>query len=385
MSIKHPVYLDYAAGTPVDPRVWKAMAPFVKDYYANPASLHSLGKQQGEAVEAARKKIAMVLGAKASEITFTNGSTEGAYIAIQGIAAAFPYARMVTTAIEHRSVLRNFEQLESQGRHIGVVPVGERGVVDINQMVAAIDDTTVLVCMQYVNSEIGTLQPVSQLGKQVELIRRDRQARGITLPLYFYCDAAQTSLVSLQVSRLGVDLMTLGASKLYGPTGSGALYIRTGVDLRRLVGGGTAHVAGAVGLAEALEICHKERTAESKHLLHLRNDLLQDLLKVEGVSLNGDARQRVANNINVRVAGVPGETLLSYLDAAGFAVATGSACSAASEEPSHVLRAVGLSVPEAESSLRITFGRFTTKSELKAFATAFRKVVAAIRKQTDRV
>lgn len=391
MSQKKTVYLDYAAGTPVDPRVWKEMEPYIHQRFANPASLHSLGREQAGTLEDARGRVAKTLGAKPAEIIFTSGSTEGARIAIQGVGAKFPYARIVATVLEHQAVLQELHQLEGAGRHVSLVTVGSSGVIDVNQLVDSIDDLTALVCMQYVNSEIGTIQPVRAIGKLVAEIREDRRKRGITLPLYFYCDAAQAGLLSLQVSRLGVDIMTLGGSKLYGPSGGGVLYIRTGVEIEvmasgsgqeRGLRGGTVNVAAAVGMAAAVEFAQSERAAESKRLLELRDWTASEIMSLEGVRINGDMKQRIASNINFSIQDVSGETALAYLDAAGFAVATGSACSAASQEPSHVLRAIGCSVLAAESSLRITFGRYTTKAELAAFVKALHQTIDKIRRQS---
>jgi cysteine desulfurase len=383
------VYLDFASATPLDKKVKKSMEPFMAELYANPSSPHSAGREQREVLEEARSSIASQLGAKPAEIIFTSGSTEGINLAIGGVAAKFPQGRIAITAIEHEAVRQTAENLETPTRVVRVITVGESGVVDLEQVKAVIDDQTVLLAVQYVNHEIGTIQPIGKIGNLVNEIRLDRENRGITLPLYLFCDAAQAGYLGLGVSRLGVDMMTMGGSKLYGPAGSGFLYVRTGVELEPVLFGGgqengirsgTQNVGGAVGLAKALEIMQSERVAESKRQKGLSDWLWSELRKnIEDVKLNGDRTQRIAGNINFTIDGADGETLLAYLDKSGFMVATGSACTAGSELPSAVLRAIGRSNQEADSSLRLSFGRTTTKAQLVALVKAMHKDVARVR------
>ncbi len=388
------VYLDYAAATPVDKRVLKAMQPYLSDRFANPSSLHSDGRAQRAALEQARAQVAKVLGAKPAEIIYTSGSTEGINLAIQGIASQYPGGRIAISAIEHEAVWELADHFETSGRPIKVVTVGESGLVSSDQVNQAIDDHTVLLCVQYVNHEIGTIQPVAKIAQVVAEIREDRAARGIIMPLYFFCDAAQASLMSLAVARLGIDIMSLGASKLYGPTGSGVLYVKTGTPLQPLYYGGgqeaglrsgTESVVGAVGLAEALELAASERAKETKRQQALTVWLWRELNhRVDGLVFNGDKRQRSAGNLNFSVRGVGGEALQSYLDKAGFAVATGSACSAGNGRPSRVLMSIGLNDIAADSSIRLSIGRPTSKSQLTDFIGAFVKSVIRLRELSQK-
>lgn len=389
---KTTTYLDYAAATPLDPRVLKAMQPYGKGGFANPSSLHAPGRAARHELEAARARIAKALGAKPAEIIFTSGSTEAATIAIQGVARTRHTARLVASAIEHEAVQRCLAGMEAEGHQTGVITVGEQGVVQPDQVVAAIDDLTTLVCVQYANNEIGTIQPVAAIAAEIAKIRADREARGIIRPLYLYCDAAQAGLLGLQVARLGVDLLSLGGTKLYGPAGSGVLYVRTGVHLHPVVfgggqenglRGGSENLPAAVGLATALELIQADRAAEAKRQAALRDGLWQSLRKLDGVTLNGSLKQRLAGNLNITVEGASGETLVAHLDAAGFAVATGSACSAANQEPSHVLLALGRTPQQAASSLRITLGRPTTKAEVTRLARALAVTIPRVRELSN--
>lgn len=383
------VYLDYNASTPIRQEVLEAMLPHMKQP-ANPSSLHSPGRDRRRVLEKSRSTIARVLGAKAAEIVFTSGSTEAANLVIQGVLGAHPRGRIVATALDHQAVLQPIEQVARRGSLTGVILVGESGIVAVEQVRAVIDDTTVLVCVQYVNNEIGTIQPVAKVGQLIKEIRADRSSRGIQNPIYLYCDAAQAGLMNLQVSRLGVDMMSMAGSKIYGPAGNGFLYIRGGAELKPVSFGGgqemglrpgTEDVAGAVGLAEALELIQEDKDRESKRLLELRDWLWSQIAKkVSGAGLNGDAKRRSGNNLNFVVEGASGETMVAYLDKAGYAVATGSACTAANQAPSHVLLAIGRSREQAESSLRISLGAQTTKSDLTGFVSALEECAEKARK-----
>ena len=387
-------YFDYAAATPLDSKVAKEMRDFQSENFANPSSLHRLGKEMRESLENSRKRIAKVLGSKPAEIIFTSGSTESTRIAIEGIAKKFPAGRIMMSSIEHDATRSIFEQLESAGRMGTLVTVDESGVINPQLLEATLNDSTVLVCVQYANHEIGTIQPIAKIAQVIAEARKDREARGITLPLYLYVDAAQASLLSLSVARLGVDLMSLSANKFYGPVGVGTLYIRTGVEIAPLnpaggqesgLRGGTENVSGVLGMAVALQQVQKNRQSETKRLEVLRNHLWQELnKKVEGVSLNGSIKNRLPGNLNICIDGAAGETMVAYLDKEGFGVATGSACTAANQDPSHVLLAIGLSRVEAESSLRITMGRDTTKKDVDALIKTLVKVIPRVRELTKR-
>lgn len=386
------VYLDYAAATPIHPKVMERMNSLQKQGFANPSSLHSAGRQQRKILEEARKGVARALGAKPTEIVFTSGSTEASRMAIEGICRHFPAGRILMSAIEHDCAKGVFDELEKRGRLGSVVTVDSSGVVDPQMVNALIDDSTVLVCVQYANHEIGTIQPISKIAAIINQVRDDRRQKAVSLPIYLYVDAAQAGLLSLNVSRLGVDLMSLGANKFYGPAGIGALYARTGVELEPLnraggqemgLRGGTQNVAGAAGMQLALEIVQHSRAAESKRLLALRNWLWKEISdRINHVQLNGDMRSRLPSNLNFCIDGAPGEQLVAYLDKEGFGVATGSACTAANQKPSRILLAVGLDRQQAESSLRITLGSSTTKSDLERFVKVLEKVVIRIRELT---
>jgi cysteine desulfurase len=385
---KTATYFDYAAATPLDSRVLTAMQPYLKGVFANPSSLYVLGRQAHQELEMARKRIAKVLGAKPSEIIFTSGSTEAINIAIQGVARIRRNGRLVASTIEHEAVRACLAGMEAEGHQAGMITVGGDGLVQPLQVAAAIDDLTTLVCIQYVNNEIGTIQPITAIAAEVARVRADRVARGVTTPLYLYCDAAQAGLLNLQVARLGVDMLSMGGSKLYGPAGSGFLYIRTGTRIHPVLfgggqesglRGGTENLPAAVGLATALELIQANRSAEVKRQTALRDQLWQALGAIKGISVNGDMKQRLGGNLNITVEGASGEALVAHLDAAGMAVATGSACTAAKQEPSHVLRALGLSPAQSQSSLRITLGYPTTKAEVARLVQALQTVISRVR------
>ncbi len=380
-------YLDYASATPVDPMVASVMRNYAENQFANPSSPHSPGQRARTSLEAARAEVAGILGVKSSEIIFTSGSTEGAQIAIAGVLETFPGSGVVVSSIEHKAIL----QTAANFCHTlpASIACDARGIVQPEAVVASISDTTALVCVQYANNEIGTLQPIAKIALEMAKIRIQRAKRNVKLPLYLYCDAAQAGLLSLQMSRLGVDLLSMGGSKIYGPAGSGFLYIRTGVALKPLfegggqergLRGGSENVAAAVGLGAALGLVQRSRSIESKRLKGLREDLRKTILQtIEGVQLNGSLDHRLPGNLHLSFDNCLGEDLVAHLDVAGFAVATGSACTAAYQDPSHVLLAIGCSRERAESSLRISLGRLTTVAELDRFAVSLALAVKNIR------
>ncbi|HUC20494.1 MAG TPA: cysteine desulfurase family protein [Candidatus Polarisedimenticolaceae bacterium] len=385
-------YLDYAAATPVDPLVTETVEAYNRDHFANPSSPHTPGRRARAALEAARALVGKTLGAKPAEIIFTSGSTEGAQIAIGGVLGAFPGGEVVVTAIEHQAVLQAAAAFSEKAPVI--IPCDSTGVTQVASVSERLTDATVLVCIQYANNEIGTLQPVAQTAAEVGRIRKQRLSRGIALPLYLYCDAAQAGLLSLQVSRLGVDLLSMGGSKLYGPPGSGFLYIRTGSSLKpifvgggqeRGLRGGTEQVGAAAGLSAALELIQRSRAGEAQRLKGLRDELWRTIHeRIEGVTVNGTLAHRLPHNLHLSFAGCEGEALVAHLDASGFAVATGSACTAANQDPSHVLLAIGRTPEEAESSLRISLGRFTTDDELQRFIPTLIQAVERVRQHAQK-
>jgi cysteine desulfurase len=362
-----PVYLDHHATTPVDPRVLNAMLPFFGLNFGNAASrAHSFGWAAEKAVEHARKRVAHLAGAQPREIVFTSGATESNNLALKGAAEANPArSHFITGATEHRAVLDPLRHLERQGSRVTVLTPGPDGVVDLDRLRHAILPETLLVSVMYANNEIGVLQPVAEIGA----ICRERG-------VLFHCDAAQAfGKVPIDVNSLKIDLMSASAHKLYGPKGIGLLYVRRSAPRFQLAaqmdGGGhenglrsgTLNVPAIVGFGEACAICAREMPEEAARLALLRDQLLARLTAaLGGVAVNGSLTHRLPGNLNLTFAGVDAETLLMALP--DLALSTGSACTSGTPEPSHVLRALGVSDELARSSIRIGLGRFNTEEEL---------------------
>lgn len=372
------VYLDHAAATPMDPAVLTAMQPYFADQFYNPSATYLAGKQVRQAVDDARVRIARWLGARPIEVTFTAGGTEADNLAIHGVMQQFPGANCVVSAIEHDAVLRPARAYDCR-----TAPVKPDGLIDIDALNGLIDDQTVLVSVMYANNEIGTVQPLKQAA---QLLAKKRAARTNGLPLYFHTDACQAAnYLDLHVSRLGVDLLTLNAGKIYGPKQVGALYIRTGVQLHaqtlgggqeRALRSGTENVPGIIGFARALDITQTMRSAEVLRLQQLQRQCIQLLEdQIPGVVINGSRKSRLPNNVHITIPGRDNERLMMQLDEQGILVAQGSACSASSEEPSHVLTAIGLSDADARSSLRLTMGRSTTSDQIQRTVQALSAIL----------
>lgn len=371
------IYLDYAAATPMDPTVVTAMKPYFSDKFHNPSSIYLDGRAARQDLEAARSSVAKNLGAKPTEIIFTAGATEANNLAVQGIMRNFPDGEILTSAIEHESVLAPAGLFNSHK-----IPVDQKGRVVLEKLEKMVNDKTVLISIGLVNNEIGYVQPLREVSKILRQVRKLRGPKG--WPLYLHTDAAQApNYFDLHVSRLGVDLLTINGGKIYGPKQSGALYVRTGLKLKPLILGGgqenglrpgTENVAGAVGLAAAFDLAQKKRSGESKRLTELRQ-LFMDVIKrsIPGAIVNGSPKFSSPHIVSVTFGGVDNERLMMELDERGIQVATGSACSASSAEPSHVLAAIGLSDKDAGSSLRFSFGRGTSKNDIKyTLKTLFR-------------
>ncbi len=378
------IYLDYAAATPMDPAVLAAMTPYYTEFFYNPSATYLAANQVRKAVEQARADVAHWLGARPAEVVFTAGGTEANNLAISGVMAQFPDGNIVTSAIEHESVLATARQYNCQ--EVRVTP---EGIVDVEQLASLINDTTVLVSVMYANNEVGTVQPLRQIAQRIERVRRERQTAGNKRPLYFHTDAAQAAAyLDLHTARLGVDLLTLNAGKIYGPKQVGALFIKSGTQLRpQVLGGGqergwrsgTENVAGAIGLAKALQLVQERRHDETTRLQHLQKlffELLEEALP--GVRVNGSRHTRLPNNMHITIPGADNERLIFQLDDAGILCAAGSACSADSGEPSHVLQAMGLSDADARSSLRFTMGLHTTEEHLRAVVDRLKEFAASI-------
>lgn len=376
--IKTPIYLDYQATTPVDPRVLERMLPYFSEIFGNPhSSAHAFGWAADEAVEQARREVAALIGAEAREIIFTSGATESNNLAIKGVAHFYGDKKrhIVTCVSEHKCVLETCVQLEREGFEITRMAVGRNGLIDREELRHEIRDDTLLVSIMAANNEIGVLQPIGEVGA---LCRE----KGI----FFHTDSAQAAgTIPLDVHAMNIDLMSLSAHKLYGPMGIGALYVRRRPRVRLLPlmdGGGqerglrsgTLAPALCVGFGEACTLAAREMEEEAPRLRALRDFLLTTLVsRLEGVVVNGDRDKRLPGNLNVSFAGTDASDLLARLG--DVAMATGSACSSASIEPSYVLRALGLSDAEASASLRIGLGRFTTEEEI---IYACDRIIAAV-------
>lgn len=384
------IYMDHAAATPTDPIVAAAMLPYIQNTFANPSSLYAAARETRAAIDTARASIANNLGSKPTEIVFTSGGTEGNNLAIQGVLRRFTGAHWVTTAIEHDSVLAIAEPYRSYGHPCTIIPVRPNGIIEPTALDLAITDNTVLISVMLANNEIGTIQPIARVAKLVASIRADRVQRAVMLPLYFHTDAVQAAnYLDLHVTRLGVDLLTLSASKVYGPKGVGTLYIRHGTNFEPMQYGGgqergrrsgTENVAGIVGMSKALEIAVNQRVVQAHQLTSLRDELAEKILAaIEGIVINGDLKRRLPNSLNLTIAGVDGEALILYLDNAGIMASTGSACSTGNLEPSHVLLAIGRTATQANASLRLTLGRNTTPKHIETVATTLKKIVERLR------
>ncbi len=364
--MKFPIYLDYSATTPVDPRVAAKMIPWLTEHFGNPASRsHAYGWEAEKAVEDARAEVATLVGADSKEIIWTSGATESNNLAIKGAAQFYKSKgkHLITLKTEHKAVLDTVRELERQGFEATYLDVQENGLVDLDALRAAIRPDTIVVSVMLVNNEIGVIQPIAEIG---ELCRE----KGIV----FHVDAAQaTGKVAIDLSALKVDLMSFSAHKTYGPKGVGALYVRRKPRVRleaQMHGGGherglrsgTLATHQIVGMGEAFRIAREEMGAENERIRMLRDKLLSGLQDIEAVFVNGDLDSRVPHNLNISFAYVEGESLIMAIK--DIAVSSGSACTSASLEPSYVLRALGRNDELAHSSIRFSIGRFTTEEEV---------------------
>lgn len=381
MENKERIYLDYAATTPVHPEVVKAMQQFFSEKFGNASTMYSYGVEAKEALEASRTKIAKSINAKDEEIVFTGCGTESDNFAIKGIAYANEDKgnHIITTQIEHHAVFETCKFLENRGFKVTYLPVDEYGFVDPENLKKAITSKTILVSIMMANNEIGTIEPIKEIGKIVK-------EKGI----YFHTDAVQAyGSIPVDVQELNVDLLSTSAHKLYGPKGVGFLYIRRGTRMVSLLHGGeqerrrragTENVPGIVGFAAAVDIAITEMNVLSKKLTTLRDKLINGILtKIENTRLNGHSTIRLPNNVNVSIMRAEGESMLLNLDLLGISATTGSACSSSSLEPSHVLLAIGLPHEVAHGSLRFTLGRGTTESDVEKVLDCLPKIVTKLR------
>lgn len=364
------IYLDYAAATPLDSRVFKAMEPYFSDKFYNPSALYLASKDIKQDIGQARQKVAQIIGAKPAEVIFTAGGTEANNIAISGVMEQLPEGEIITSAIEHESVL----EPASKYKNKQIYP-DEKGIIKPADIAKAISNNTVLVSIMLANNELGTIQHIKDISELIEAERKTRQKQGNKMPIYLHTDAAQAPVyLPVLVNKLGVDLMTLNGGKIYGPKQSGILYVKTGVKLKPVIGGGgqergirsgTENVPAIMGFAKALSLVQAERTQTHKKMTELQRHffkLLQE--KLPKAVINGSKKHRLPNNVHITLPGYDNERVMMELDEKGIMCATGSACSASNDEPSHVLSAIGLSDKDARSSLRFTMGKNTTKADV---------------------
>ncbi|MFZ4741751.1 MAG: cysteine desulfurase family protein [Bacteroidales bacterium] len=380
--MKHEIYLDNAATTRIDKRVWETMLPFLNDYYGNASSLHHFGTSIKEQIQESRKKIAQYIKCEAEEIIFTSSGTEANNFALKGIAFANHTKgnHIIVSSIEHDCVLNTCKWLETQGFFVTYLPVDKDGFIDLDLFKRCINLKTILVSVMHVNNEIGSIQPISEISK----ICKERK-------VYFHSDACQ-SFGKIPVDIQNIDLLTINAHKIYGPKGIGALIIKKGTNITPLLHGGgqefglrssTENIAGIVGFAKAIELCFAEMTAENDRISNLQKkifSLLNDTL--ESVYFNGSIKNRLPHNINFCISSLEGESmrLLLLLDEEGIAVSSGSACSSNSENSaSHVLQAIGLNPFEARGSIRVSLGRYNTENEINYFLDKLQEVICKLK------
>ncbi len=375
------IYMDNAATTPVKKEVLETMLPYFSEKYGNPSSIYSLGTQSKVAVEEAREKVAKTIGAKPREIFFTAGGSEADNWAIKGIAYANRKKgnHIITSKIEHHGVLNTCEYLKKQGFKVTYLDVDEYGIVDLEQLKKSITEETILISIMYANNEIGTIQPIKEIGQIAK-------EKGI----YFHTDAVQAiGNVIIDVDELNIDMLSMAAHKFYGPKGIGALYIRQGVKIDPLISGGgqernrragTENVPGIVGMGKAIELAYKNINEKNKKLISLRKRLIKGIFdNIDHVRLNGHPTQRLPGNVNISFEFIEGESLLLSLDMEGIAASSGSACTSGTLDPSHVLLAIGLPHEIAHGSLRLSLGEFNTEEEVDYVVEKLVDIVARLR------
>jgi len=375
------IYLDHAATTPTDPRVLEAMLPWFTERFANPSTLYSMGTEAKEAIEAARENVAALISAKPEEIYFTSGGTESDNWAVIGSAYANEKKgnHVITSAIEHHAVLESCHLLERRGLEITYLPVDEYGLVDPDDIRKAITDKTILVAIMHANNEIGTIEPIEEIGA----ITRERR-------IHLHTDTVQTvGHIPIDVNKLNCDSLAISAHKLYGPKGVGVMFLRKGARAQPyILGGGqergkragTSNVAGIVGLGKAAELALAEMSAVSTRVLSLRDKLIKGIFeRVQDVRLNGHPTRRLPNNVNISVGSVEGESMILLMDMNGVCVSSGSACTSGTLDPSHVLLAIGLAHEVAHGSVRFTLGKSTTEEHIDHVLQTFPPVVDRLR------
>jgi len=381
------VYMDYAATTPVDEEVIKTMLPFFDKHYGNASSIHKIGRDAYDATESSREKVANILGAKPEEIIFTAGGSESDNLAIKGVAFQNKEKRgtkgphIITSSIEHPGVLATCKYLEEQGFKVKYLPVDKDGIIKISELEKLVCKDTFLISIMFANNEIGTIEPISEIGK----IAKENN-------VLFHTDAVQAvAKIPVDVNKLNIDMLALSSHKIYVPKGVGASYIRKGVKLQPFIHGGghekglrssTYNTPGIVGLGKACEIGKTRLEKDMAHMKKLRDKLIKSILNIEESYLNGHPEKRLVNNAHFRFTAIEGEALNLRLDAEGIYAATGSACSSKKLQASHVLLAIGLKPEEAHGSLRLSLGKQSTEEEVSYVVEVLPKVVSDLRKMS---
>jgi cysteine desulfurase len=375
------IYLDYAATTPMHPEVANAMIPYFSGNFGNASSIYSYGQEAKSAIDKARTKLATFIGAREEEIIFTSGGTEADNLALKGVAFANKNKgnHIIVSSVEHHAVIATCKFLEEMGFTLTFVPVDKTGLVDPGDIKKAVTSKTILVSIMHANNEIGTIEPIADISK----ITREAD-------IYFHTDAVQTlGHIPVNVSELGIDLLSMSAHKLYGPKGVGALYVRKGTKLASIIHGGaqekrrragTENVPGIVGFGKAIELAQIDIVHESARLTLLRDQFIEGLSKrIKDIHLNGHAVRRLPNNINVTIDFIEGESISLNLDLEGICASTGSACSSSSLEPSHVLQAMGMPPEQSHGSLRFTLGKWTTEKDILRVLDVLPRIVTKLR------
>lgn len=375
------VYMDHAATTPVDSRVVEAMLPYFSEKYGNPSSLYTLAQESKKAIDESREKVANLINAVPDEVIFTSGGTESDNLALKGIAFANKKKgnHIITSSIEHHAVLNPCEWLEGQGFEVTHLSVDKYGFISLEELERAIRKDTILISIMHANNEIGTIEPIEEIGK----VASERE-------IYFHTDAVQSvGKIPVEVREMNIDLLSISSHKIYGPKGVGALYIREGVKIDPLLHGGgheswlrsgTENIPGIVGFSKAVEIAKKEMKSERARLTSFRDKLIKGLLGIEDSRLNGHPEKRLPNNANFCFKFIDGESLVLGLEDKGIQASTGSACSSKSLESSHVLTAIGLPPVEARGSLRLTLGRYNKDEDMGYVVKTVPAVVERLRK-----
>ena len=361
--IMRKVYLDHAATTPVDAEVLEAMIPFFSKKFGNASSLHSWGREAKQALEESRQKVADLINSDANEIVFTGGGTESDNLAIKGIAFKHGKGHIITSKIEHPAALETCKYLEKKGFKVSYLPVDKYGLIDIENLEGEIREDTILISIMHANNEIGTIEPIEEIGKIAK-------KHGII----FHTDAVQSiGKIDIDVKKLNVDLLSISSHKIYGPKGVGALYVRRGTKLEPILHGGgheqgmrssTENIAGIVGFAKACELAKKRLKEDSAKMRRLRDKIIKSVLEIEEAYLTGHPEKRLPNNASFYFKGIEGESLVLMLDAKGIAASTGSACSSKKLQASHVLLAIGIKPEDAHGSLRLTLGRENDEDDI---------------------